>query len=320
MYSGNFLISVFNRRSLKTEQPFKSAGSRLGEQFNTKQAAAPLWCQMSAPTLFPVRQKHCWPGKIKFSVVWKEKAIALVKIYLGLYMYVMHKKFLLTWYKTPMCHIILCSVKNKNGRWYASSNCQIVRYWIWTIVPVSALPTCLHLTQAQIFTTLAPTSPSSSSLGRSTAPSRYCSFAIICVIIIQVKVPIMTGQGEAGQHKAVQASWHRFYLLTSRLLASKWARKWQKIATLQKRWSHSMTVVNRYYFQFQFLLCTLMYNSIYCRKSYRRNQTLRMWLADSIFRTVLQMETTTTAFGISLYGFVKTSTNKPSNWSRDKPR
>ena len=55
----------------------------------------------------------------------------------------------------------------------------------------------------------------------------------------------MTGQGEAGQHKAVQASWHRFYLLTSRLLASKWARKWQKIATLQKRWSHSMTVVNR---------------------------------------------------------------------------
>ena len=59
----------------------------------------------------------------------------------------------------------------------------------------------------------------------------------------------MTGQGEAGQHKAVQASWHRFYLLTSRFLASKWARRLQKIATLQKRWSHSMTVVNRYYFQ-----------------------------------------------------------------------
>ena len=87
MYSGNFLISVFNRRSLKTEQHFKSAGTGLGEQFNTKQAAAPLWCQMSAPTLFPVRQKHCWPGKIKFSVVWKEKAIALVKIHLGLYMW-----------------------------------------------------------------------------------------------------------------------------------------------------------------------------------------------------------------------------------------
>ena len=40
MYSGNFLISVFNRRSLKTEQHFKSAGTGLGEQFNTKQAAA----------------------------------------------------------------------------------------------------------------------------------------------------------------------------------------------------------------------------------------------------------------------------------------
>ena len=66
-------------------------------------------------------------------------------------------------------------------------------------------------------------------------------------------------------------------------------------------------------FSMPFVLCTLMYNSIHCRKSYRRNQTLRMWLADSIFRTVLQMGTTTTAFGISLYGFVKTSTNKPSN-------
>ena len=67
----------------------------------------------------------------------------------------------------------------------------------------------------------------------------------------------MTGQGEAGQHKAVQASWHWFYLLTSRLLASKWARRWQKIATLQKRWSHSMTVVNRsVIFSMPIVLCT----------------------------------------------------------------